>query len=168
MWQESWLLHHDSAPSCISLFHQRILLPETTWLLPSIHPPCQTRLPVTSRFPYFQAVEVVQAESQAVLNTLTEHDPQDALKKQKEHWQPYIHSEGDHFGVEFLTRWQHQFQKFWIAVVCYAEYFSNCVLFCILAVRNISYYGLVVIFVCLYICWRYQSIFLRSVMRCEA
>jgi hypothetical protein len=29
----------------------------------------------------FQAIEVIEAESQAVLNTLTEHDFQDAFRK---------------------------------------------------------------------------------------
>jgi predicted helicase len=34
--------------------------------------------------PHFDTIEVMEAESQAVLNTLTEHDFQDAFKKMAE------------------------------------------------------------------------------------
>jgi hypothetical protein len=36
---------------------------------------------------HFEKTGVVEAESQAVLNTLTEHDFQEAFKKQQMRWQ---------------------------------------------------------------------------------
>jgi hypothetical protein len=40
---------------------------------------------------------VNEAESQAVLNTLTEYDNQDAFKKWQKRWERCIHAEGDYF-----------------------------------------------------------------------
>jgi hypothetical protein len=40
---------------------------------------------------------MIEAELQAVLNTRTEHDLQDALKKLQKFYEQCIHSEGDHF-----------------------------------------------------------------------
>jgi hypothetical protein len=45
----------------------------------------------------FDIVKIIMAESQAVLNTLTEHDFQDAVKKWRKHWERYIHVERDCF-----------------------------------------------------------------------
>jgi hypothetical protein len=42
-------------------------------------------------------IEVIKAESQAVLNTLTEHDFHDAFKKWQMCWDRCIHAEGDYF-----------------------------------------------------------------------
>jgi hypothetical protein len=40
---------------------------------------------------------MTEAELQAVLNTLTEHDFQDAFKKWQKHWEWCICAEGDYF-----------------------------------------------------------------------
>jgi hypothetical protein len=40
-------------------------------------------------------IEVIEAESQAELNTLTEHDFQDAFKKLQKRWEKGIRSEWD-------------------------------------------------------------------------
>jgi hypothetical protein len=40
---------------------------------------------------------VTEVESQAVLNTLTEHDFQDAFKKWQKHWERCISVEGNYF-----------------------------------------------------------------------
>jgi hypothetical protein len=40
---------------------------------------------------------VIEAELQAVLNTLTEHDFWDEFKKWQKHWEWCIHVEGDYF-----------------------------------------------------------------------
>jgi hypothetical protein len=40
---------------------------------------------------------VIEAELQAVLNTLTEHDFQDAFKIWQQCWERCIHAEGDYF-----------------------------------------------------------------------
>jgi hypothetical protein len=45
----------------------------------------------------FGTIEVIEAESQAVLNTLTEHNFQDAFKKWCKRWERCIHVEGDYF-----------------------------------------------------------------------
>jgi hypothetical protein len=42
----------------------------------------------------FDTIEVIEAESQGVLNTLTEHDFQDAFKKWQRHWE-WCYFEGD-------------------------------------------------------------------------
>jgi hypothetical protein len=56
-------------------------------------------------------IEVIRAESQAVLNTLTEHDFQDAFKKWQKRWEQcirmeedYLESDGGHWAEsQFLT-----------------------------------------------------------------
>jgi hypothetical protein len=40
---------------------------------------------------------VIKAESQAVLNTLTEHNFQDTLRKWQKCWERCIYVEGDYF-----------------------------------------------------------------------
>jgi hypothetical protein len=40
---------------------------------------------------------VIKAESQAVLNTFTEHEFQDSFKKWKKLWELSIRAEGDYF-----------------------------------------------------------------------
>jgi hypothetical protein len=39
---------------------------------------------------HFDTIEVIEAESQAVLNTLIEHDFQDAFRKWQNHWEQCI------------------------------------------------------------------------------
>jgi hypothetical protein len=46
---------------------------------------------------HFDAVEVIRAESQAVLNTHSEHDFQDAFKKRQKCWKRCIRAEEDSF-----------------------------------------------------------------------
>jgi hypothetical protein len=46
---------------------------------------------------HFDTVEVIEAESQAVMNTLTEPDFQDAFKKWQKRWERCIRVAGDHF-----------------------------------------------------------------------
>jgi hypothetical protein len=74
--QKNWLLHHDNAPSPGNF------LPKTIWLSsPTL---------LTSRFPsvkmklkrcHCDIAAVLEAESQTVLNILTEHDFCDLFKK---------------------------------------------------------------------------------------
>jgi hypothetical protein len=45
----------------------------------------------------FDTTEVIEAESQAVLNTLTKQDFQDAFKKWQKHWERCIRAEGNYF-----------------------------------------------------------------------
>jgi heme-degrading monooxygenase HmoA len=46
---------------------------------------------------HFDTIEVIEAESQGVLNTLTEYDSQDAFKKWQKRWERCTHKEGDYF-----------------------------------------------------------------------
>jgi hypothetical protein len=46
---------------------------------------------------HFDTIEEIEAESQAVLNTLTEHDFEDAFKKRQKHWEWCIYVNGDYF-----------------------------------------------------------------------
>jgi hypothetical protein len=63
------------------------------------HPPNISHFPLMKiklKGRHFDAVEVIEAESQAVLNTLTEHDFQDAFKKLQKRWKRCIHVDGDY------------------------------------------------------------------------
>jgi hypothetical protein len=44
---------------------------------------------------HFDTIETMGAESQAVLNTFTEHDFQDVFKIQQKRWERCILAEGD-------------------------------------------------------------------------
>jgi hypothetical protein len=46
---------------------------------------------------HFDTTDVIEAEPQAVLNTLTEHDFQEAFKKWQKGWEWCIHVEVDYF-----------------------------------------------------------------------
>jgi hypothetical protein len=46
---------------------------------------------------HFDTIELIEAESQAVLNTLTEHDFQDAFRKCQKRWKLCIHEDGKYF-----------------------------------------------------------------------
>jgi hypothetical protein len=46
---------------------------------------------------HFNIIEVIEAESQAVLSTPTEHDFQDELIKWQKHWEQWICVEGEYF-----------------------------------------------------------------------
>jgi hypothetical protein len=79
--QKNWHLHHDHAPSLISFFTGEFLTQNNMTVVP--HPPyfpLFPRLKIKLKGRQFYITEVIGAESQAVLNTLTEHDFQDALK----------------------------------------------------------------------------------------
>jgi hypothetical protein len=77
------------------LFTREFFYQETTWPSSPIDP---TSPPVTSLFPqlkilkghHFETTEVIEAELQAVLNTLTEHDFQDSFKNWQKRWKRCI------------------------------------------------------------------------------
>jgi hypothetical protein len=73
------LLHHDNAPFHTSFSTREFFTTNNITLVP--HPPYFSlfpRLKIKGR--HFDTVEAMEAESQAVMNTLTEHDFQDPFK----------------------------------------------------------------------------------------
>jgi hypothetical protein len=46
---------------------------------------------------HFDTIEVIEVESQAVLNTFTEHDFKDASKNWQKRWEQRIRTEADYF-----------------------------------------------------------------------
>jgi hypothetical protein len=94
----NWLLYHDNAPSHISFFTREYFLPKQHDCRPSSTPIFSVSLiedKLKSR--HFDTIEVIETESQAVLNTHTEHDFQDAVKKWQERWERCVRAEGDYF-----------------------------------------------------------------------
>jgi hypothetical protein len=79
--QNNWLLHHDNAPSHISFYNREILTKEKQ-LGCSPHPPYFSlfpRLKTKLKRSHFDTTEVIEADSQAMLNTFIEHNFQDAF-----------------------------------------------------------------------------------------
>jgi hypothetical protein len=80
--QKGWLLHHDNAPSHIS-FSIREFLTKTNMTVVHLPPYFSLfpRLKIRPKGRHVDTPEVIEGESWAVLNTLTEHDLKDAFKK---------------------------------------------------------------------------------------
>jgi hypothetical protein len=81
--QKNWLLHHDNAQSHTSLFNRQFFGEKKNNMTVVPHPRNLStfpRLKIKLKGSHFYTIEVNEAESQAALNTLTEHDFQDALK----------------------------------------------------------------------------------------
>jgi hypothetical protein len=93
----NWLLHHDNTPSHASFspenFRQKQhdSRPQPTTLF--------SVSPVEGEMEgcHFDTIEVIEAESQAVLNTLTEHNLKDPFTKWKKRWEWCIRIEGVYF-----------------------------------------------------------------------
>jgi hypothetical protein len=77
--QKIWLLHHDNAPSHASVFTKKFLTKNNTTTVPT-HPTLFPRLKIKLKGRHFDTTDVREADSQAVLKTLTEHDFQDTFK----------------------------------------------------------------------------------------
>jgi hypothetical protein len=104
--QTNWLLHHDNAPSHSSIFTRESLTNNNMTCHPPTHPTSLTWPPATFLFPRlkiklkgrsFDTFEVIEAESEAVMNTLIELDFHDAFKKWQKRWEQCIRAEGDYF-----------------------------------------------------------------------
>jgi hypothetical protein len=74
--QKNWLLHHDNSSFHTSFFNSEFFYHKEYGCLPQ--PPYFSLFPLLKLRP-FDTTEVFEAESQATLNTLTEHDFQDAF-----------------------------------------------------------------------------------------
>jgi histone-lysine N-methyltransferase SETMAR len=98
-------LHHDNAPSHTSVLTQQFLAKYKKAVIP--HPPYSPDLtPCDFPFPEmklkmkgrrFGTIEEIQAESQRVLDTLTENDVQEAFQKWKRRWDRCLHAGGTYF-----------------------------------------------------------------------
>jgi hypothetical protein len=70
-WQKNWLLHHDNAPSCNFLFTRKFLTKTNMTVVPhTSYFSLFRRLKIKLKCRHFDPTEVIEAESQAVLNTL--------------------------------------------------------------------------------------------------
>jgi hypothetical protein len=98
--QKNWLLHHDSAPSHISFFTREFFSKNNMTVdhRPPYFFPLFPRLDIKLKGRHFDTIEVIEAESRAVLNILTEHDFQDAFKEMAKALGTY--AQGDYFEGE--------------------------------------------------------------------
>jgi hypothetical protein len=97
LWQQkNWLLHHDNAPSQTSFLTWEFFYQKQHDCSP---PPTLLFFvsPIKDKNRHFDTIEVIEAELQAVLNILTEHNFQDPFKKWQKRWEQCIHVEGDNF-----------------------------------------------------------------------
>jgi hypothetical protein len=106
------IAHHFTLP-----FSPGNFWPKTTWLSSLTHPTFlfpQLKIKLEGR--HFDIIEVIEAETHAVLNTHTEHDFQDALKNSKSAGNGAYSWKGTTSmvrvvgrpKVSFLPKWQHQ------------------------------------------------------------
>jgi hypothetical protein len=96
---KNWLLHHDNAPSHTLFSTKEFLTKNNMTIVP--YPPYLSlfpRLIIELKGRHFDTIEVIEAESQAVLNTLTEHDFQNAFKKGQKRRVRCIRAEGGDGG----------------------------------------------------------------------
>jgi len=101
----TWLFHHDNAPSHAALLTRWFLTDNKVTVVP--HPPYSPDLaPSDFLFPKlkmklkgrrFQTLEEIQAESQTFLNSLRENDFQECFKNWHRRWDRCQASEGDNF-----------------------------------------------------------------------
>jgi histone-lysine N-methyltransferase SETMAR len=98
------LLHHNALSHTSFLTREFLTKKNMTVVL---HPPSSPDLascdfhvfPIQDKteIHHFDTIEVTEAESQVVLNTLAEHDFQDAFRKWQKCWEQCTHEEGDCF-----------------------------------------------------------------------
>jgi hypothetical protein len=107
------------------------------------HPPKLSQFPplkMKLKIRYFDRTEMMEAESRAVLNTLTEHSFQDVVEKWQKRWERRMRVEGDNFegdsGQRAQSRRQHQSRELWITVISRLDY--DCFLLnpCLLGINQ--------------------------------
>jgi hypothetical protein len=88
MRQKNGLLHHEQFTVSHFLSTRELLIKNNMAIV--FHPPYFSMFPwlkIKLKGHHFDTIEVIDAELQAVLNTLTEHDFQDAFKKWQKRWE---------------------------------------------------------------------------------
>jgi len=107
LWEnQTWMLHHDSAPSQALLLIRSYLAKHQTSVVP--HPPCSPDLAPAEFFLFpklkttlkgcrFQTIEEIQEYAIRELLTIAESVYQKAFQQGKKHWEWCIASRGDYF-----------------------------------------------------------------------
>jgi hypothetical protein len=98
------MLHHDNAPSHSSSFTREIFNNNSPDLAP-----CDVSQSPRLKDRHSDTTEVIEAESQAAMNTLTKHDFQDAFKKRQKRWGRCIRAEGDYSDDDVASRPKYSF-----------------------------------------------------------
>ncbi|PNF29962.1 hypothetical protein B7P43_G07282, partial [Cryptotermes secundus] len=101
-----WVFHHDNARKHMAYIVQEFLVKNKMAVVP--HPvylpdlaPCDfflfPKMKIKLKGQRVDTVEEIQAETQAVLNTLTKKDFQDVFQKWQKRWDRCMRSQGDYF-----------------------------------------------------------------------
>ena len=110
LWREqTWLLHHDNAPSHTSFLTHQFLAKNKIAVIP--HPPYSPDLAPCDFFLFpkmklklkgrrFDTIEEIQAELQRVLDTLTEKCFQEVFQKWRRQSDQCLHAGGNYFEVD--------------------------------------------------------------------
>jgi hypothetical protein len=109
--KNNWLLHHDNAPFQDSFSTRKIFTKNNITVVP--HPFYFSLFPrfnIKLKDLHFDTAEVIEAKSQSVLNTLTEHDFQDAFTEWQKGWERCIYAEVCHYFHEVLLSPDHEAQ----------------------------------------------------------
>ena len=109
LWREqTWLLHHDNAPSHTSILTHQFLVKNKIAVIP--HPPYSPDMAPCDFFLFpemelkpkerrFDTIKEIQAETQRVLDTLIEKDFQEVFQKWRR-WDWCLHAGGNYFEVD--------------------------------------------------------------------
>jgi hypothetical protein len=96
--QKNCLLQHYNAPLYTFFSTREFFFTKNNMTVVPTHPNFLfPRLKIKLKVRHFDTNEVIEEESQAVLNTLTELNLQGAFKKWQKRWKWYILVEGDYF-----------------------------------------------------------------------
>ena len=107
LWRkQTWLLHHNNAPSHTSVFTHQFLAKKKIAVMP--HPPYSADLAPCDFFLFpklklklkgrpFDTIEEIQAESQRVLDTLTEKEFLKEFQKWRRRCDRRLHAGGNYF-----------------------------------------------------------------------
>jgi hypothetical protein len=97
-----WIGQRGTRHSLILRFSTGNLWPERTWLLSPTHSTFLfSWLKIKLKDCHFDTIEVIDADSHSLLNILTEHDFQEAVKKCQKRWEQCIRLEVDYFEGEW-------------------------------------------------------------------
>jgi hypothetical protein len=104
LWQEqTWLLHHDNAPSYTSVLTQQFLAKNEMVVILPCSPDlasCEffllSKMKLKLKGRRFNTIEEIQAESPGVFDILTEKNFQDAFQKWRRRWDRCLHAGGNY------------------------------------------------------------------------